>query len=171
MIIIHAMNSLPPLLRYLTKEVGHALAAFPVVILTGARQTGKSTLIRELLPVSGRDYPPLAVAGRYADCSLLSSLFVGKGSFTTSPIRHLSRVCPFSSLFVGKGSFTVTSPGVLVAFQSFSSLFVGKGSFTGHGQRVQHGNAAFQFPLRREGLFYCLAMWTFRSTKISVPSS
>ncbi|MEW6545064.1 MAG: ATP-binding protein [Nitrospirota bacterium] len=54
------MNSLPtPLPRSLTKEVVHALAEFPVVVLTGARQTGKSTLIRELLPASGRDYRTL----------------------------------------------------------------------------------------------------------------
>lgn len=60
MIIIHGVNSLPPPLpRYLTSEVVQALATFPVVVLTGARQTGKSTLIRELLPASGRDYRTL----------------------------------------------------------------------------------------------------------------
>jgi len=60
MIIIHVVNnSSAPLPRYLTQEVVKALAAFPVVVLTGARQTGKSTLIRELLPASGRDYRTL----------------------------------------------------------------------------------------------------------------
>lgn len=69
MIIIHdvnrstlnasALNSPKPLPRYLTKLVVEALAEFPVVVLTGARQTGKSTLIRELLPASGRDYRTL----------------------------------------------------------------------------------------------------------------
>ena len=51
MIIIHDVNKKKNLFsRFLTKEVVRALDAFPVVVLTGARQTGKSTLIRELLP-------------------------------------------------------------------------------------------------------------------------
>jgi predicted AAA+ superfamily ATPase len=60
MIIIHVVNSSSsPLPRYLTQEVIKALAAFPVVVLTGARQTGKSTLIRQLLPAGDRDYRTL----------------------------------------------------------------------------------------------------------------
>lgn len=60
MIIIHGMNTVSrPVPRYLTQEVVQALAAFPVVVLTGARQTGKSTLIRELLPEPERDYRTL----------------------------------------------------------------------------------------------------------------
>ncbi len=60
MIIIHVVNrksgTLP---RHLTKDVLRALETFPVVVLTGARQTGKSTLIRELLPASTREYRTL----------------------------------------------------------------------------------------------------------------
>jgi predicted AAA+ superfamily ATPase len=60
MIIIHGVDKpSPPLPRYLTAEVQRALRAFPVVVLTGARQTGKSTLIRELLSGSPRDYRTL----------------------------------------------------------------------------------------------------------------
>ncbi|MDE3243284.1 MAG: ATP-binding protein [Nitrospirota bacterium] len=60
MIIIHDVNTLSrPVPRYLTQEVVQALTAFPVVVLTGARQTGKSTLIRELLPEPDRDYRTL----------------------------------------------------------------------------------------------------------------
>jgi len=54
-----SLNAPKPLPRYLTEQVVHALAEFPVVVLTGARQTGKSTLIRELLPASGRNYRTL----------------------------------------------------------------------------------------------------------------
>ncbi len=54
------MNNRHPLLpRYLTSHVVWALKTFPVVVLTGARQTGKSTLIRELLPGSAREYRTL----------------------------------------------------------------------------------------------------------------
>ena len=57
MIIIHDMNKLPPpLKRHLTPLVRQALDTFPVVVLTGARQTGKSTLIRELLTPHTREY-------------------------------------------------------------------------------------------------------------------
>lgn len=60
MIIIHDVNDHKTTLpRHLTATVVRALKAFPVVIVTGARQTGKSTLIRELLPESGRDYRTL----------------------------------------------------------------------------------------------------------------
>jgi len=55
MIIIRNVNKKTILFpRHLTKEVLRALDTFPVVVLTGARQTGKSTLIRELLPSTKR---------------------------------------------------------------------------------------------------------------------
>ncbi len=43
---IHAMNNLP---RLLQGSVARATDVMPVVVLTGARQTGKSTLVRDLL--------------------------------------------------------------------------------------------------------------------------
>ncbi|MGH7165025.1 MAG: ATP-binding protein [Nitrospiraceae bacterium] len=45
--------------RYLTGAVTGALRKFPVVVVTGARQTGKSTLIRDLLPTAAREYRTL----------------------------------------------------------------------------------------------------------------
>lgn len=48
MIIIHAVNRVRP--RLLTDSVTRVARAMPVVVLTGARQTGKSTLVRDLLP-------------------------------------------------------------------------------------------------------------------------
>ena len=44
MIIIHGMNDYLP--RSLEELIRKALSAFSVVVLTGARQTGKSTLVR-----------------------------------------------------------------------------------------------------------------------------
>jgi predicted AAA+ superfamily ATPase len=54
MIIIHDVGS-TPLPRLLTAAVTRAARVMPVVVVTGARQTGKSTLVRELLP-GGRPY-------------------------------------------------------------------------------------------------------------------
>src|SRR3990172_4630992 len=45
--------------RDLTAKVAEKMRLFPVVVLTGARQTGKSTLIRDLLPAPGRAYRTL----------------------------------------------------------------------------------------------------------------
>ena len=52
--IIHAMNGflLP---RLLEAPLGTALCSFPVVVVTGARQTGKSTLVRQVED-GGRSY-------------------------------------------------------------------------------------------------------------------
>ncbi|MBI3986527.1 MAG: AAA family ATPase, partial [Lentisphaerae bacterium] len=51
------MNShYKPLPRLLTPVLRRALKNAPVVVLTGARQTGKSTLVRELLDEPARTY-------------------------------------------------------------------------------------------------------------------
>lgn len=62
MIFIHAMNEFrspataPVLPRALTGPLRAALDVLPVVVVTGARQTGKSTLVRELLDADDRVY-------------------------------------------------------------------------------------------------------------------
>jgi predicted AAA+ superfamily ATPase len=48
--------------RAMTAVVSRALEIFPVVVLTGARQTGKSTLAKDLAPLSHRRYLTLDVA-------------------------------------------------------------------------------------------------------------
>jgi hypothetical protein len=53
MIIIHGVNRLQILPRALEASLVAALRSFPVVVVTGSRQTGKSTLVR---PLDGRPY-------------------------------------------------------------------------------------------------------------------
>ncbi|MBI2190953.1 MAG: ATP-binding protein [Planctomycetes bacterium] len=48
-----------PLPRWLTPGIERALQCFPIVVLTGARQTGKSTLVKQLLAGPARDYRTL----------------------------------------------------------------------------------------------------------------
>lgn len=48
MIIIHAVNGYPILPRALTPTLTLALRSFPILVVTGSRQTGKSTLVRGL---------------------------------------------------------------------------------------------------------------------------
>jgi predicted AAA+ superfamily ATPase len=56
MIIIHAMNK--PLPRLVTSALAERLSVMPAVVVTGARQTGKSTLVAQLGP-AGRRYVSL----------------------------------------------------------------------------------------------------------------
>ena len=53
MIIIHAMEALP---RLAAAALAHAASVMPVTVITGARQTGKSTLVRDLAPAGERPY-------------------------------------------------------------------------------------------------------------------
>lgn len=55
MIIFHGMND-QRIPRLLAGTLARHLAQAPVVVLTGARQTGKSTLVRDLLPGPPRRY-------------------------------------------------------------------------------------------------------------------
>src|SRR5881397_3212748 len=53
MIIIRTMNIVP---RLAAASLAQAATVMPVVVVTGARQTGKSTLVRELAPSGERLY-------------------------------------------------------------------------------------------------------------------
>ncbi len=48
MIIIHVVNNYPYTPRFLERTLKKALKSFPVVVVTGSRQTGKSTLVQHL---------------------------------------------------------------------------------------------------------------------------
>jgi len=56
MIIIQHMNGSDPLPRALQSPLRNAADTMPVVVVTGARQTGKSTLVRDLSSVGDRLY-------------------------------------------------------------------------------------------------------------------
>src|SRR5438876_2239125 len=53
MIIIHIVKALP---RLAASALAHAAGVMPVTVVTGARQTGKSTLVRDLAPAGVRPY-------------------------------------------------------------------------------------------------------------------
>ena len=55
MIIIHDMND-NPVRRLVERSLADALRVMPAVVVSGARQTGKSTLVRELAPADDRLY-------------------------------------------------------------------------------------------------------------------
>jgi predicted AAA+ superfamily ATPase len=53
MIIIHGVNT-STLDRLVARSLGERLRIMPAVVVTGARQTGKSTLAQELAPGTRR---------------------------------------------------------------------------------------------------------------------
>jgi len=59
MIIIHGMNDSHILPRLLQRPLDLALRSFPVVVVTGSRQTGKSTLVHNLSGEPARPYRTL----------------------------------------------------------------------------------------------------------------
>ena len=84
MIIIHAMNARQSFLpRYLSRDITKALKSSPVVVVTGARQTGKSTLVQHL----GEERPRL-----YESLDELDTLELA----TINPDALVNRVGRFS---------------------------------------------------------------------------
>jgi len=137
-----------PLPRYLTKEVVHALAEFPVVVLTGARQTGKSTLIRELLPKPGRDYRTLD------DIDVLEraqkepeALVSSKGSVTIDEIQR----SPDLLLAIKRAVDRDRKPGRFLLSGSANLALFGKVSETLAGRAVYLTLYPFT-PAERAGL-------------------
>jgi uncharacterized protein len=57
--IVHGMNDLRVLPRAISGTLEQALGTFPVVVLTGARQTGKTTLVRNIPTADTREYRSL----------------------------------------------------------------------------------------------------------------
>ena len=53
--IMRTVNGFQPLPRQLTATLTAALGTFPIAVVTGARQTGKSTLVRNLINGGARD--------------------------------------------------------------------------------------------------------------------
>lgn len=158
MIIIHNVNSNPsrssalhgtrPFPRSLTKSVVRALKDFPVVVLAGARQTGKSTLMRELLPETARDYRTLD------DIDMLEraqkepeALISSKGSITVDEI-HKS---PELLLAIKRAVDRDRKPGRFLLSGSANLALLGKGSETLAGRAVYLTLYPFT-PAERAGL-------------------
>src|SRR6187401_2335718 len=85
MIIIHYMNRLP---RLVEPALAERLRVMPAVVVTGARQTGKSTLASELVQGTRRylsldDLDVLDAARRDP-----SALVGGKGSVTLDEVQR-----------------------------------------------------------------------------------
>ena len=128
MIIIHGMTSLP---RILGPALASALAAHPVVVLTGARQTGKSTLAQGPDPVGDRLYLTLD------DLDVLEQATTDAASLLTrAPRVTIDEVQRAPSLLLGikrlvdrrrvRGQFLVTGSANLLLMQRVSESLAGR---------------------------------------------
>jgi predicted AAA+ superfamily ATPase len=128
MIIIHRMMPVP---RLLLPALSSALAAHPVVVLTGARQTGKSTLAQRPEPLGDRLYLTLD------DWDVLEQATTDPASLLTrAPRVTVDEVQRAPSLLLAikrvvdrrrvRGQFLVTGSANLLLMQRVSESLAGR---------------------------------------------
>ncbi len=132
MIIIHIMKGqLYP--RFLTDSVHRLARTMPVVVITGARQTGKSTLVRDLLE-GERDYftlddlDVLAQAERYPD-----DLVERSGAMVLDEVQRKPELLLAVKRSVDRnrvpGRFILTGSANLLLMKSVSESLAGRASY------------------------------------------
>jgi len=132
MIIIITMNArLRP--RFLTDSVHRLTRTMPVVVVTGARQTGKSTLVRDLLG-GKRDYNSLddldvlAQAQRFPD-----DLVERSGTLVLEEVQRVPDLLLAVKRSVDRnrvpGRFVLTGSANLLLMQSVSESLAGRASY------------------------------------------
>lgn len=130
MIIIHAVNTLPRLVAGVLQK---RLRVMPAVVLTGARQTGKSTLAAEL--VTGRrrylslDDLDVADAARRDPQSLLD----GKDPITLAEVQRAPDVLLAIKRAIDRGRvpgrFLITGSANLLLMRQVSESLAGRASY------------------------------------------
>lgn len=132
MIIIHTMNGIT-LPRLVTQSLQERLAAMPAVVVTGARQTGKSTLAREMTPARRRvlsldDLDVVDVARRDPD-----ALLGGSQPVTLDEVqREPDLLCAVKRAIDRDrraGRFLLTGSANLLLMRQVSESLAGRASF------------------------------------------
>jgi len=131
MIIIQLVNSYPnPLGRCMTGLVEKALASSPVVVLTGARQTGKTTLVTSLISqkrnfITLDDIETLERAEKEPDSLLASS-----SPLTIDEVQRSPKLLITIKRLVDRrripGSFLLTGSANLALFHRVSESLAGR---------------------------------------------
>lgn len=130
MIIIHDMNTLP---RAVQTALANRLRVMPAVVVTGARQTGKSTLAEELAPGTRKyytldDLDVLDTARRDAD-----ALVGGTGSVTLDEIQREPTLLRAVKRAIDRnrraGRFLLTGSANLALMRRVSESLAGRASY------------------------------------------
>ena len=130
MIIIHAMDTLP---RLVGKAVDSLLRTMPAVVVTGARQAGKSTLAAELVPgkrryVSLDDLDVLGLAQREPD-----ALVGGSTPITIDEVQRQPALLRAVKRAIDRdrkpGRFLLTGSANLLLMRQVSESLAGRASY------------------------------------------
>ena len=132
MIIIHDMDD-NPLPRFISDTLSGRLAVMPAVVVTGARQTGKSTLVQELLPGDRRfltldDLDVLDLARRDPDALLTGPLPVTLDEIQREPALLLA-VKRAIDRDRTAGRFLITGSANLLLMRRVSETLAGRASY------------------------------------------
>ena len=132
MIIIHIVND-KTLPRLVVQSLRERLAAMPAVVVTGARQTGKSTLAREMTPVQHRllsldDLDVVDMARRDPDALLGGSQPVTLDEVQREPdlLRAVKRAIDRDRR---AGRFLLTGSANLLLMRQVSESLAGRASY------------------------------------------
>lgn len=134
MIIIHAVNTEHILPRVLQGALDFALRSFPVVVLTGSRQTGKSTLVRRLSGDAPRTYRTLDDLGVLERAREQPELLVRSAErMTLDEVQRSPDLLLAVKRVVDEGrtpgQFLLTSSANLLLMQKISETLAGRATY------------------------------------------
>lgn len=130
MIIIHGMNTLP---RLVESELAERLRVMPAVVVTGARQTGKSTLVAERVAGARRyatldDLDVLDAARRDPE-----SLLGGRGALTLDEVQREPGLLASIKRSIDRdrraGRFLLAGSANLLLMRRVSETLAGRASY------------------------------------------
>src|SRR5271156_494477 len=130
MIIIHHMNTLP---RLVNTALSDRLRVMPAVVVTGARQTGKSTLAEQLVPGERRyatldDLDVLDAARRDPE-----ALVGGSGAITLDEVQRAPELLRAVKRAIDRdrkaGRFLLTGSANLLLMRQVSESLAGRASY------------------------------------------
>ena len=147
MIIVHAMNNLP---RIVHAALIERLQVMPAVVVSGARQTGKSTLVGELLP-GPREYRTLDdMDTLHAARKDPGVLFQGRTPVTIDEVQRAPELLAAVKLAIDRdrtpGRFLLTGSANLLLMQRVSETLAGRASHLSlwpmtRAEQAGHGTA------------------------------
>ena len=131
MIIIHIMDMLP---RLAAPALGRAASVMPVTVLTGARQTGKSTLVRDLAPAGRRPYFTLDDLDILDQASSASDDLVARADrLTLDEVQRAPRLLLAVKRAVDRrrvaGRFVLTGSANLLLMHQISETLAGRATY------------------------------------------
>jgi hypothetical protein len=135
MIIIHGVNDdADPRPRLLDAVLARAVATMPVVVVSGARQTGKSTLVRDLVSAADRVYLTLDDLDVLEQATTAPEELLGRGrKMTLDEVQRAPDLLVAVKRAVDerrqKGRFVLTGSANLLLMRTVSETLAGRASY------------------------------------------